>query len=400
MLFVTRIARMFAYGFLAVILALYLSQLGLSETQIGLLFTLTLLGDVLISFWMTTNADRRGRKNILIVGAALMFIAGIVFATSRDFVWLTLAAIVGVISPSGKEIGPFLAVEHAALTQLIDDRDRTNILAWHNLVGSFATAIGALVAGGVAQTLRAFEVDLLNSYRAIVIGYALIGALLAVLFTRLGAKIEAPSNPNLTQGSFGLHKSHRIVAQLSLLFALDAFAGGFIIDSFLAYWFDVKFGVSPLTLGSIFFGANLLAGVSSLAAAALAKRFGLINTMVWTHAPSNLLLLFVPLMPTLPLAAGALLLRSSISQMDVPTRQSYVMGVVEPSERSAASGVTTIARSIGSSLAPTLTGWMLGASLLSLPFFLAGGLKLIYDFSLYRSFIKMKPTEERESNNT
>jgi MFS family permease len=390
---------MFAYGFLAVILALYLSQLGLSETQIGLLFTLTLLGDVLISFWMTTNADRRGRKNILIVGAALMFIAGIVFATSRDFVWLTLAAIVGVISPSGKEIGPFLAVEHAALTQLIDDRDRTNILAWHNLVGSFATAIGALVAGGVAQTLRAFEFDLLNSYRAIVIGYALIGALLAVLFTRLGAKIEAPSIPNQTQGAFGLHKSHRFVAQLSLLFALDAFAGGFIIDSFLAYWFDVKFGVSPLTLGSIFFGANLLAGVSSLAAAALAKRFGLINTMVWTHAPSNLLLLFVPLMPTLPLAAGALLLRSSISQMDVPTRQSYVMGVVEPSERSAASGVTTFARSIGSSLAPTLTGWMLGASLLSLPFFLAGGLKLIYDFSLYRSFIKMKPTEERESNN-
>ena len=195
--------------------------------------------------------------------------------------------------------------------------------------------------------------------------------------------------------SFGLGRSKVIVLRLSAIFALDAFAGGFIMDSLLAYWFFIRFGLDPLELGSIFFGANLLAGFSGLAAAWLARKFGLINTMVFTHLPSNIVLLLVPLMPTQALAIALLWLRFSISQMDVPTRQSYTMAVVAPEERSAASGVTGVARSLGTSVSPLLVGWIMShESLLSLPFFLAGGLKIVYDLLLYRAFLKHRPAEE------
>jgi MFS family permease len=190
-----------------------------------------------------------------------------------------------------------------------------------------------------------------------------------------------------------------VVLRLSALFALDALAGGFVMQSLLAYWFHVRFGVEPALLGGIFFGANLLAGLSSLTAARLADRFGLINTMVFTHIPSNVLLILVPLMPNLPLAIGLLLLRFSISQMDVPTRQSYTMAVVSPDERSAAAGVTGVARTVGASLAPVLTGPLLAApALLSVPLFLAGGLKIVYDLLLYRSFRAHRPPEEKTSH--
>jgi MFS family permease len=197
---------------------------------------------------------------------------------------------------------------------------------------------------------------------------------------------------------FGLHKSRQIVFRLSLLFMLDAFAGGFIVQSLVALWFNRRFGVDTAIIGSIFLGANLFAGLSALAAARVAARYGLINTMVFTHAPSNLLLILVPLMPTLPLAVLVLLVRFSISQMDVPTRQSYTVAVVDPSERSAANGVTSIARSVGASFSPGLTGALfnLGGIWLSAPFFLAGGLKLVYDFLLYRNMKAIKPPEERE----
>ena len=194
----------------------------------------------------------------------------------------------------------------------------------------------------------------------------------------------------------GLHKSRNVVVKLSALFSLDAFAGGLIVQSMIAYWFHIKFGVEAGVIGSIFFGANVLAGISALLAVRIAKRIGLINTMVFTHVPSNILLMLVPLMPTLPLAIAVLLLRFSISQMDVPTRQSYTMAVVSPDERSAASGVTSIARSVGAALSPSLTGIFLSVpALISLPFFLAGGLKLVYDALLYRSFRLLKAPEER-----
>ena len=211
-------------------------------------------------------------------------------------------------------------------------------------------------------------------------------------------KVEAPAAVAASTGMFGLGQSRNIIFGLSALFALDAFAGGFVIDSFLAYWLTAKFGIAPGALGAVFFATNLLAGISALVAAPMARKFGLINTMVFTHIPSNVLLILVPLMPSLPLAVGMLLLRFAISQMDVPTRQSYTMAVVRPEERSAAGGVTGIARSVGAAISPSLAGPMLAsASFLSLPFFIAGGLKIVYDLALYRSFNKNKPPEEHKA---
>ncbi len=401
-LFITRIARMFGYGFLSVVLVLYLTQAGLSETQIGLLLTLTLIGDTIISLWITTNADRIGRRRMLIVGAFLMVFAGVLFAVTRNFIFLLIAATIGVISPSGYEVGPFLSIEQAALSQIVLDEERTHIFAWYNLVGSFATALGALGGGGLVQALQDSGMSPLGSYRVIVIGYAAIGAILGGLFTRLSSSVEIRAGDDLPHASslktrLGLHRSRRVVFKLSALFSIDAFAGGFVLQSILAYWFHVRFHVQPAVLGSIFFGANILAGLSALSAAWVASKIGLIRTMVFTHIPSNILLILVPLMPNLPLAIAVLLLRFSISQMDVPTRQSYTMAVVAPDERSAAAGITGIARTTGASLSPVFTGPLLAnTALMNMPFFLSGGLKIIYDLLLYRSFRAIKPPEETQ----
>jgi MFS family permease len=401
-LFITRIARMFGYGFVSVVLVLYLTQVGLTETQIGLLLTLTLVGDTIISLWITTHADRIGRRRMLIVGALLMIFAGILFAMTRNFLFLLIAATIGVISPSGYEVGPFLSIEQAALSQIVPSERRTQIFAWYNLVGSFATALGALGGGGLVQSLQDSGVTPLGSYRMIVIGYAVIGIILGVLFTRLSPAVEVQKGAGLSHSStsfktrFGLHRSQGVVLKLSALFSIDAFAGGFVLQSILAYWFHVRFNVQPAILGSIFFGANILAGLSALSAAWVASKIGLIRTMVFTHIPSNILLILVPLMPNLPLAIATLLMRFSISQMDVPTRQSYTMAVVAPDERSAAAGITGIARTTGASLSPVFTGPLLAnAALMNMPFFLSGGLKIIYDLLLYRSFKAIKPPEEK-----
>ncbi|MGZ4012226.1 MAG: MFS transporter [Flavisolibacter sp.] len=394
-LFSTRIIRLFCYGFLSVVLALYLIETGLTERQIGLLFTLTLAGDAGISLYLTTSADRFGRRRTLIIGALLMFAAGMIFIFTSNIIVLMAAAIIGVISPSGNEIGPFLSVEQASLTQLIPDERRTQIFAWYNLVGSFATAAGALAGGWLAQLLQSNGWTAINAYKVVLSGYALGGFMLTILFLSLSQAVEVKESASEIKRVLGLHRSMSVVMRLSALFALDAFAGGLIIQSMIAYWFHVKFGVEAGILGSIFFGANILAGISALLAVRIANKIGLINTMVFTHIPSNILLILVPVMPTLHLAIGLLLLRFSISQMDVPTRQSYTLAVVAPDERSAAAGVTAIARSVGASLSPTLTGIFLANPVLfSMPFFLCGGLKIVYDLLLYRSFSTMKPPEE------
>lgn len=395
-LFATRITRLFAYGFLSVILALYLEQVGLHEQQIGLLLTLTLLGDAAISIWITATADRMGRRRMLVVGALLMAFAGIVFVATGNFLLLIVAAIIGVISPSGNEIGPFLSIEQAALSQLLPSEERTQVFAWYNLVGSFATAIGALFSGLLSQNLQSSGFTPLESYRVVLAAYIACGTVLALLFLCLSPVIETAMRSHVGGWTPGLHRSRGLVLKLSALFALDAFAGGFIVQSIMAYWFHLKYGVAEGILGSIFFGANILAGISALLAARIAARIGLINTMVFTHVPSNILLCLVPFMPTLPLAIGALLLRFSISQMDVPTRQSYTMAVVAPDERSSASGVTTIARSIGAATSPAISGLFLTTPLLmNAPFIAAGGLKIVYDLLLYRAFKTVKPPEEQ-----
>jgi MFS family permease len=387
LLFITRSLRLFAYGALAVILVVYLTSLGLSASQTGLLLTLTLVGDTVVSLYLTTRADRLGRRRMLILGALLMMAAGVAFAGTRTFLVLVVAGTIGVISPSGTEVGPFLPIEQAALAQVVPAAARTTAFAWYTLAGSFATAAGSLCGGALAHALQGSESMPLAGYRVVVLLYAALGAVLALLFTRLSPAAEVAA-PGATATRFGLAHSSDVVLRLSGLFALDSFAGGFVVQSFAAYWFYLRFGVNPATLGVIFFWANLLAGVSALLATRLAARFGLVETMVFTHLPSNILLILVPLMPTLPLAILMLLARFSISQMDVPTRQSYVMAVVRPEERSAAAGITGVARTTGAAIAPVFAGWMFARpSLISVPFFIAGTLKIVYDLLLYRGFV-------------
>lgn len=394
----TRAIRLFAYGLLSVILVLYLTEIGLSLIKIGNLITLTLIGDTAISLWLTTQADRIGRRRMLIIGSGLIILAGIVFSSTSNFFILLIAAIIGVISPTGNEVGPFLSIEQAALSQIISDENRTKVFAWYNLVGAFAISFGSLAGGGIVQVLQNFGLAPIESYRVVVICYALIGGLLGTFFACLSPAIETTKKetPSAKIG-LGLHSSKKTVLGLSALFALDAFGGGFVMQSIIAYWFFVKFHVEPATLGAIFFGANLLAGISSLLAYWLAKRFGLINTMVFTHIPSNILLILVPFMPTLNLAIIVLFLRFSISQMDVPTRQSYLMAVVDENERSAAAGISGVARTIGASISPVLAGPLLAhPALMNFPFILAGGLKIIYDVFLYLGFISRKPKIEND----
>jgi MFS family permease len=399
LLFTTRVVRLFAYGFLAVVLGLYLATVGLSDTQIGIVLSLTLFGDALISLPITIIADRLGRRRMLLIGAGLMIFAGVVFALTNNITLLVITAIIGTISPSGNEVGPFLAIEQAALPQTTTDKQRTQVFAWYSLLGSVATGLGSLLGGVVAQVFQNAGRSPLESYRAVIIGYALLGGVLALLFTRLSPAIEiTQAGPAPTLRSlYGLNRSRKIVYKLSLLFMIDAFAGGLVVQSLVALWFNRKFGVDPAVIGSIYLGANLFAGLSALAAARVAARYGLVNTMVFTHVPSNILLILVPLMPNLPLAVLMLLARFSISQMDVPTRQSYTVAVVDPEERSAANGVTNIARTTASALSPGVTGALFSAGGvgLSIPFLLAGSLKLLYDFLLYRSFKTVKPPEER-----
>jgi MFS family permease len=400
LLFATRFIRLFAYGALSVVLVLYLVSLGLTATDTGLLLTSTLLGDTLVSLYLTTQADRIGRRRMLIVGAALMAAAGLAFAFTSQMWLLVIAGTIGVISPSGQEVGPFLPIEQAALSQVVPDRARTEVFAWYTMAGSLATALGALAAGLLTHALQMSWAPV-DSYRVVVIGYACIGVAIALVASRVSRAAEAGPRARPSDGSpafarlSGIGKSRPVVLRLSALFALDSFGGGFVVQSFAAYWFYLRFGVDPRTLGTLFFAANVFAGISALVASRLAGRIGLLNTMVVTHLPSNVLLILIPLMPTLPLAALMLLLRFSISQMDVPTRQSYTMAVVRPEERSAASGITGVARTTGAALSPLFAGLLFSRpSLINVPFFIAGTLKIAYDLLLYRAFRSLKPPEE------
>jgi MFS family permease len=379
LLFASRIGRMFGYGLVSVVLVLHLASIGFDDTKIGLLLALTLIGDTLLSLYLTTRADRLGRRRVLMASAVLIAISGAVFALTGSFAALLAAATVGVISPSGNEVGPFLAIEQVALAQTIPPSRRTWLFAWYNVAGSFATAAGALCGG------------YLGSYRANFAGYAVTGVVLLALFAALSAGVECAEK---TVRPAALVQSRAVVGKLSALFALDSFAGGFIVQSLLAWWFHLRYGLEVEALGRLFFFANLFAGLSSLAAARIAARIGLLKTMVFTHLPSNVLLILVPLMPNVQLAIAVLLLRFTISQMDVPTRQSYVMSVVPPHERSAAAGITGVARTIGAALAPlAATPLVATASLAALPFFVAGGLKIVYDLLLLRSFRRVRVEE-------
>jgi MFS family permease len=385
--------RTFAYGFLSVILGPYLASLGLGPVAVGWVFTASIAGGAALTVGLTAVADRLGRRRVLVTGAVLMVGAGLTFAVTDRLALLVLAAVVGAISPSGKDVGPFLALEQAMLPSTTRDASRTSAFAAYNLVGSAGTALGAL-AVAVPPVLGLHGPD---GYRLLIWAYAGAGLVLLGLFGRLSARVEAAATTRASarSGWLGLSRSRGIVARLAGLFALDAFAGGFVVQGLVSYWFHLRYGVDTAALAGIFFGTNLLAALSYLAAAPIARRIGLLNTMVFTHLPSNVLLLLVPFMPGVELAVGVLLLRHLLSQLDVPTRQSYTMAVVDPDERAAAAGWTAVARNGGSAIAPALAGATLTAPALGVPFLIGGGLKIVYDLAILLLFRHVRPPEER-----
>ena len=392
-LLVTRGLRTFAYGFLGVVLALYLEALGLDAVGIGLLITLAIVGSAAMTIVWSVLADSVGRRRTVAVMALLMAAGGLLFAFATDPLWLALGALTGTISATSSEVGAFITVEQAILPQTAPDERRTFLFALYNAVGSLAGAVGSLAAG-LVPVFAALGLRGADAFRPLFVLYALIGLANLAVFARLSDRVEAArvegARPLLAVGS-----SRRRIAGLSLLFGLDAFAGGFVATSIVAYWFHLRFDLGAAELAPIFFAANALSGVSFFAASWVARRVGLLNTMVFTHLPSNLLLMAVPLMPTAALAILVYLLRVSISQMDVPTRQSYTMAVVDPAERTAAAGITNVARSVATSISPSLAGYALASAATGVPFFIGGGLKLVYDLAIFAAFRRIRPPEER-----
>jgi len=383
---------MLSYGFLSVILALYLSGLGFAVVQIGVLFTVALAGGAVVTTGVSMFVDRWGRRATLIVSAALMALGGVALAIG-NFPLLLVFAALATLSPSGQEIGPFQSLEQAALAQTSTEPGRVMPYAWYNLVGYVAVALGALVAGAIPTALQAAGWPALEAQRVLVWAFAAIGLTLAGLYMRLSSSVEIPQRPGSRRHPPGLHRSRGIVIRLGALFGVDALAGGLIVQSLVAYWFHQRFGIGLEQLGPLFFGTNLLSALSSLVAAALAERFGLLNTMVFTHLPSNVLLALVPFMPSWPVAAVVLLARHALSQMDVPTRQAYTMVLVDPDERAAAAGLTNAVRPAAASLAPAISGVALQAAANGLPFVLAGGLKILYDIALWLMFRRVSLAE-------
>jgi len=392
-LLLTRALRTFGYGFLAVALGLYLQQLGMSALHVGVVLTAAVAGSALMNVFWSLAADRFGRRRTVVTMALLMIAGGLLFAVT-DRLWvLVLAALTGTVSASSAEVGPFLTVEQAILPQTAPDDRRTWLFALYDTLGNLAGAAGALFTGAVGLFAR-LGLTGASAYRPLFLVYAAIGLLNLLLFLSLSSAVEAAR----VEGSrrfVGLHRSTGTVTRLSALFGLDALAGGFVVQSIVAYWFHLRWGLSPATLGVLFFWAGLLSGLSLLAASWLARRFGLLNTMVFTHLPSNLLLVLVPLAPVAWLAVLLFLARMSVSQMDVPTRKSYTMAVVDPDERTATAGITNVARTAASAVSPVLSGAAIGVGALALPFLVAGGLKILYDGLIYLAFRDVHPPEEQ-----
>jgi MFS family permease len=383
-LFATRAVRMYGFGAISIVIALYLGERGLSSSLIGWVFTLALAGDALISLGVTQIADRFGRRKLLLVSSALIAIAGLGFAFTGNIVLLILTAMIGTISPNGNEVGPFQALEQASLSEVSNSVSRTRLFGWYQMTGSLATAFGALSAGWMVQTWHAQNGSKLEAYQIVLVAYAGTGAILALMFSRLSPQIELKKISS--EIKVGLNKSRAVVLRLCALFMIDSFGSSLVMQGLTVYWLEHRYGVNPATLGGIFFATNLVAAFSNPIAARLAERIGLVNTMVFTHIPANVFLLLFPFAPNLETAIALLIARFCLSQMDVPARTAYVMGIVSPEERSATAGLTQQAKFLGTMLGPVLTGMMFTAGWWSVPFVLGGALKIAYDLALYQGF--------------
>jgi MFS family permease len=387
-LFVARALRGFGDGFAIIVLPAYLSAIGFNAVQIGFVAAAALLGTAVFTLAVGYIAPRYDLRSLLIVGAVLMIGTGAAFAQVEAVGVVIAVAFFGTVNPSTGDIGVLIPLEHAMLTYGVTDEDRTRTFARYSLIGALSMAVGALAAA-IPDGLAAAGIERISAFKVMFWGYATLGLVCAAVYLCLPhAHIEKRS------AAAPLKASRGIVYKLAALFSLDAFAGGFVVQSLLAIWLFKRFDMSLTAASIFFFWTSVLSAFSYPLAARIAKYVGLINTMVFTHIPSNICLILAALSPNLSVALGLLLVRSALSQMDVPTRSSYVMAVVTPSERPAAASVTAVPRSLASSLSPAIAGAMLTTSFLGLPLILCGTLKTVYDISLLFSFRHIKPPEE------
>ena len=386
LIFVGRALRSFAFGWLSVILALYLVQRGFGPAAIGAVFTATMVEDAVLTMLLSTMAARFGPARVMAATAPLIALGGLLLALPESRALVLLGAVLGTLSPNGQEAGPFAPMEQALLPRTVRSGSTVRVFGWYNVFAFLPAAAGAGASGATLGWALRRGMDEAQAQRGMLLAYASVGVLLTLLYTRLARLEPAPPKTRTSPGRFGLTRSRGPVLQLAGLQAVDALAGGFIMQSLLAYWFHVRFGAGPEALGALFFGTSLLSALSFLVATRVAERVGLLNTMVFTHLPSNVLLLAVPFMPSFGAAAAVLLARHVLSQMDVPTRQAYTMALVAPEERPAAAGLTASARALAQACAPVVSGLTMAVAATPLPFLLAGGLKIVYDVSLFFRF--------------
>lgn len=395
-----RIVRTFAYGFLSIILAIYLNLIGFNEILIGLILSATLVNSVIFNLIAGFYADKIGRRNFLIIYATLMSISGAIFLGTENYVALIVAAFIGTVNVTGSETGAFLSIEQAILPQTVKNtKKRNTIFALYNMVGTFAMSAGVLLAGLPQLFQQQFGLEQIESIKPLFLIYILAGLAVTGIYFFLTKNIELQVTNKKKASSIKQTlspQSKRIVGKLSGLFSIDSFGGGFVIQSIVSFWFFTKFGADLTTLSLIFSIAGVLTAFSFIVATRIADKIGLINTMVFTHIPSNILLILVAFAPTFPIAIALYLARMGLSQMDVPTRQSYIVAVVKEDERTAAAAITNTSRNISQAVSPSLTGAIIQSLGLSAPFVVGGILKIVYDLSLYVNFRKIKPPEETD----
>ncbi|RPJ48745.1 MAG: MFS transporter [Betaproteobacteria bacterium] len=389
-LLAARALRAFGDGFVSLLLPYYLILLGYSALQVGLLVTATLLGSGLMTLGVGFIAHRHSTRHLLLFASLLMIVTGLAMPALTGFWPLLVVAAIGTLNPAANDVTLFSPLEQTLLTRAAPAQSRTALFARYSLIGALVAALGAQAAGLPDLFAAHGMMTPLAAIQAMFLLYAALGMAGFMLYRRLSPALE----PEHHEQPVPLGKSRRIVYTLAALFSIDAFAGGFAVQSLLALWLFQRFELSVTAAGTIFFWTGLLTAFSHLAAARVAARFGLINTMVFTHLPANVFLILVPLMPTLELALLFLFLRSALSSMDVPARTSYVMAVVSPGERPAAASVTAVPRSLASALSPSLAGALLTLSAFGWPLVICGVLKIIYDLTLLKMFSAVKPPEE------
>jgi MFS family permease len=387
-LYAARGLRGFGDGFAVIVLPAYLSAIGYGPIDIGIVAAASLLGSAVLTLAVGLVAPRHDLRHLLLLAAGLMAATGLAFPAFEHFVFIAAVAFIGTVNPSAGDIGVFVPLEHAMLARGAPDHERTSVFARYSLIGALSAAAGALAAA-IPDVLGPAGIGKIAAFRLMFYAYALLGLIAAILYRRLPR-----SQLGERRRSAPLGPSRAVVYRLAALFSLDAFAGGFIVQSLLALWLFEKFDLSLSAAASFFFWSSVLTAFSYPVAARLAKRVGLVNTMVFTHIPSSICLILAAFAPSLTVVVVLLLLRSALSQMDVPTRTSYVMAVVTPAERTAAASVTAVPRSLASSLSPALTGVLLATSFSGLPLVICGALKIVYDLALLMSFRHIKPPEE------